>query len=156
MNFKLILDYKYINNLFNIIKKKTSIFICLKNNGLFILDNINNYSNIIFYIEKKLFNTYIFNGNSSSLILNDIYLLKNLNSKNTKDYILIINEYILPDYILNIKYNNIFLKYKDLINNKKFINLKNNKFKIKFSKNYESILALTYFKDIRIYINILL
>lgn len=157
MNFDLKLNIKYIDIIKKILNEEKKILLNIKKEGLFIIDNINNYSNILIFVENKFFDIYNCDENTNfTILLNNIYSLNNINSFKKKKFSYLLNNYYLPDNILEYTFNNLHLKYDDIINNNKFNILKNCKFKIIFSDNYDSILAKTYFDDLIILINILL
>lgn len=147
---KKIIQFKY-NDYYKII---------INDIGLTIIQNIDNSSNIIFFIDKDLFNKYYVYHNIE-FITSNLNIITNINVE------LIMNQYISNyDILIN---KNIYDIYKFIQNNNYIINkdmnyipdifkntpLKNNKITFLYSHNHNGYIYKTIYNNIIIYLNIL-
>lgn len=144
------LNNYYIDLLKKIIKNLDLILIQIDNDGIYIINNINNFSNFIIFIKKELFSTFKFKSDVNNYLIEDINILKKLNYKN----ILKLN------YFETINFNKIKfekkgeIKFKDICNKFKF--LENKKLDLTYNKNFDYIFCKGNINNLSIFVNIII
>lgn len=137
------------------------ILINIFENGICITQNINNISNLSIFIEKKHLNNH-FLHTEHSFVTSDILNLANLEIKKENNKYVVNNQInVVNDVcnvckkLINLKFPKNEIAYEKLNIDPKLSFLKDNKFDVLISKQFNGIVLKTTINEFTLFINLL-